>query len=460
MRFTRLFCTACCAVALAACSGGDGPITPPTPQPAAVRVEQDSLALRQQESGTLDATVVDATGRAMTGVAVAWSSSVPEVASVDAQGRLTTGRPGVAVITATAGTLRDSATVRVAPVWKSVAMGTFAGSTCALAVDGSAFCWGNNGFGVLGDGTTVASPVPVRVTGTPPFVKLAVGSFTACGLAADGKAYCWGQGRSGELGDGTRDIRGPGAPVTSPVAFVDLAAGINHVCARTADGTAYCWGLNDAGQVGSGDTTGSYATPVAVAGGLKFTRLAAGALHTCGITTTGDTYCWGWGDVGQLGTGVRSFAVRAPARVAGPQRLAALAPGYLNSCGADAAGQTFCWGVDYGDAPVVYAPAQRFTSISHGLQHVCGVTAARAAWCWGGNFGGELGVGVPADGIHREPRQVPNAPALATIVAGYYRTCAITPTGEIYCWGANHSGELGVGDTDPHQGPVKVHDPV
>jgi alpha-tubulin suppressor-like RCC1 family protein len=55
---------------------------------------------------------------------------------------------------------------------------------------------------------------------------------------------------------------------------------------------------------------------------------------------------------------------------------------------------------------------------------------------------------------------VPGLPALATIAAGYYRTCATTTTGELYRWGANQLGELGVGDTDPHTGPVKVHDPV
>lgn len=458
MRFHRLYGAACCAVVLAACSGGDGPVTPP--QPAAVRVEQDSVVLRQQETGTLNVTVTDASGRTITGATVAWSSSVPEVAQVDAQGRITTGRPGVTVITATAGAVHDSATVRVAPVWKSVATGTFAGSTCALAVDGSAFCWGNNFFGVLGDGTTEPGPVPVRVTGIPTLVKLTVGLYTACGLAADGKAYCWGQGRSGELGDGTHDIRGPGAPVVSSVAFVDVAAGQNHVCARTADGTAYCWGLNDVGQVGSGDTTRSYTTPVAVAGGLKFTRLAVGALHTCGIAASGDAYCWGWNTVSQLGTGTLTNPVFSPARVAGPQRLVDVAPGYTDTCGVDAAGQIFCWGVDYGIAPTPYAPELRLASISLGFQHVCGITLAGAAWCWGGNYGGELGVGMPADGTHREPRQVPNVPALATIVAGYYRTCATTTAGELYCWGDNRNGELGVGDTDQHLGPVKLRDPL
>jgi alpha-tubulin suppressor-like RCC1 family protein len=68
-------------------------------------------------------------------------------------------------------------------------------------------------------------------------------------------------------------------------------------------GAAYCWGANNPnGQLGTGDTVTAPA-PVAVSGGLSFAALTAGDTHVCGITTSGQLYCWGGNAAGQLGDG-------------------------------------------------------------------------------------------------------------------------------------------------------------
>ncbi len=75
-------------------------------------------------------------------------------------------------------------------------------STCAIAVGGAAYCWGSGSFGALGTGSTNQADTPQPVTGNQTFVSLSGGlSFHVCGLTNAGTAYCWGYNNSGELGN-------------------------------------------------------------------------------------------------------------------------------------------------------------------------------------------------------------------------------------------------------------------
>jgi len=89
-----------------------------------------------------------------------------------------------------------------------------------------------------------------------------------CGLTAGGAAYCWGENAFGELGNGTTNTTSNPTPVavSGGLAFVTIAVGQQAACAATADGTIYCWGRNNFGQVGQGTTTAFYTTPQRVSG--------------------------------------------------------------------------------------------------------------------------------------------------------------------------------------------------
>jgi alpha-tubulin suppressor-like RCC1 family protein len=91
------------------------------------------------------------------------------------------------------------------------------------------------------------------------------------------------------------------------LSFSALTAGAWHTCGLTNAGGTYCWGWNDSGQLGTGSTTTS-TTPLAVAGGLTFSTIDAGHFHTCGLTSAGAAYCWGDNGGGLLGRGTFGYS--------------------------------------------------------------------------------------------------------------------------------------------------------
>ena len=194
-------------------------------------------------------------------------------------------------------------------------VGSGDGFSCAITAYGDAYCWGLNNAGQLGDGTTIDRSSPVAVSGGLKFsaATFAVGAGHACALTSDGSAYCWGRNDFGQLGDGTAVSRSAPVAVRGGIHFTSLAAGGQHTCGLTSAGAAYCWGANGYGQLGTGAVFPSSTTPVKVAGSNVFGRvtaessvfgpITAGAGHTCALTTTSVAYCWGLNADGQLGDG-------------------------------------------------------------------------------------------------------------------------------------------------------------
>ncbi len=187
-------------------------------------------------------------------------------------------------------------------------------STCALVDDGTATCWGNNGYGQLGNHTNLGglepSPNPTPVAGLEGVSQIAAQNFHVCALIDNGTVTCWGDNDFGQLGNDTNTGLFNPNPNPDPTAVEGLAgvtkvvAGANHTCARLTDGTATCWGDNQYGQLGNdtnNNTTEPNPTPAPVAGLSGITQLTAGNDHTCALLDDDTVTCWGLNLYGQLG---------------------------------------------------------------------------------------------------------------------------------------------------------------
>jgi alpha-tubulin suppressor-like RCC1 family protein len=203
--------------------------------------------------------------------------------------------------------------------------------SCARTNDGAAWCWGHNDWGQLGDGTTRNRTRAVQVTkaggGVLPGVTAVSASWNhSCARTNDGAAWCWGTNGAGELGNGTTNARYRAVQVVKAgggvlAGVTAISADGSHSCARTSDGAAWCWGFNFYGRLGDGTTRNrTRAVQVTKAGGGALpgvTAVSAGGQHSCARTNDGGAWCWGLNYYGELGDGTTTDRRRA-VRVVAP----------------------------------------------------------------------------------------------------------------------------------------------
>ena len=128
---------------------------------------------------------------------------------------------------------------------------------CAITTADKAVCWGRGRYGKLGigsgDGLGVIDNLmtPREVNGNTFFALLSTGVFQTCGISTDGQAFCWGRNGSGQLGDGTTTMRVEPAAVSADLKFEEISIGVNHACGVSSNDEVYCWGNGNAGKLGT-----------------------------------------------------------------------------------------------------------------------------------------------------------------------------------------------------------------
>ena len=153
-----------------------------------------------------------------------------------------------------------------------IASGTGWNNACALLTTGVLKCWGLNDNGQLGDGSTTSRWTPV-ISGSFPAAISAVdlGMYISCAVLVDTTATCWGWNGMGALGDGTTVSRWVPTLVSGLTGVNQISPNYYHTCAVLSDTTVKCWGRNTYGELGNGTTTNSStavsvsAPPVALA---------------------------------------------------------------------------------------------------------------------------------------------------------------------------------------------------
>ncbi len=310
--------------------------------------------------------------------------------------------------------------------------------TCAVLNNGTVQCWGDNGKGALGNGTTTDSTVPVPVLGITNAARAGLGDGRTCALLDSGPVQCWGDNSKGALGNGTTTDSTVPIAVSGITNAVDLGVGDEHVCAplfyrarpiigATIPGAHSAMATRptvpcplpslvspprpmlprptripaprspavrfNAGaqilrrELGDGTTTGS-AVPVTVAGITSPVLVrAAGDEHTCALVQPGLVRCWGENSEGELGNGTTT-----------------------NSA-----------------VPVAVASITMSTAVATGWFHTCAVLGDWTVQCFGENYYGQLGNGTTTESVL--PVTVVGITNAFAVTADASHTCAMLSTG-------------------------------
>jgi alpha-tubulin suppressor-like RCC1 family protein len=325
--------------------------------------------------------------------------------------------------------------------------------------------WVNYNSGFQSAASNTSNAVTVITSG---FTKIVAGYYYSCGITAAGAAKCWGTNGSGQLGNGTTTNS------STPVQVTGLTSGVTSITVGTSglsapstcavvNGAVKCWGGNGFGQVGNGTTTNAL-TPVQVSGITSgATMVDTGGMHTCAIVS-GAVKCWGRGLNGQLGNNATTNSL-VPVNVTGLTGVTSLSMGDYHSC-AVASGSAKCWGYNQfgqlgNSSTTTSTTPVQVTNLNSGVSQItaganfsCAIVSGSIR-CWGMNGSGQLGNGLNTSSTVQVQVTGITSGALA-VDAGTFHACAVA-SGSAKCWGGNlNYGQLGNGTTTDSNVPVQV----
>jgi len=305
---------------------------------------------------------------------------------------------------------------------------------------------------------------------------LSLGSSHACSMTNDNTVQCWGSNLQGQLGNGST-----GASISFATEIVNtsinvgmLANGASHSCVLSADGSIGCWGSNSHGELGRGGPLGALLNSALLdnvkgfevgAGIYQATQIASGSSHTCALLINGKVRCWGRGNNGQLGNdgflnNTESVEVFDIVGTDASTTAIQVAAGNEHTCALMKDRLVKCWGrnnvgqLGIGNANSPLATPQMVAGLNNvkaistgpGARHTCALTTANEIWCWGNNNNGQIGMD-PNDpnwnSIIYSPVKVIDSDAAEVVVAGSHSCARYITTNLVACWGNNQKGQLG-----------------
>jgi alpha-tubulin suppressor-like RCC1 family protein len=300
-------------------------------------------------------------------------------------------------------------------------------NTCALADDGTPYCWG--------DGSAFE---PRAVTDVGRVDGVVAGAVRTCAIRPGGSAVCWNR------------FEPEPTPVPGLCGASSLVLSAEANCALVADGVR-CWGGLNQTVFG----VDSSERPVAVRGVTAATAIAAGRSgYTCALIDDGSVTCWGGGP--RLDDRPSLLPEPVP-EIAG---AIAIAGSETDVCAVLGGGDIVCW--SYAAAPVTVASFDGVVSFANAKSHRCAALGDGTVRCWGQNQMGQLGNGTnEASDVPVVVEGISNAVSVAvgSLDSSIGHSCALLDDGTLRCWGSNTSGRLGNGAFVDSTTPVEVSFP-
>lgn len=282
---------------------------------------------------------------------------------------------------------------------------------CALTDAGEIYCIGEGWHGALGDGTGNDSPGAWVQASHPTggtWTQVSAGGEHTCAVDDASALYCWGYNGEGELGTGTTENQLSPTQVADVggVAWASVSAGQAYTCAVSTGSRLYCWGYNASGQLGTGDFV-NYSTPTLANTSTFFDRVTAANNTTCGLSLAGDGYCWGASQSGQIGDGNNAYFPNSPVLVNGGFTYSQMAPAPWNTtCAIETDGTAKCWGGNWsgqygnGNSDSFSEPVDAWTGMTlldmayNSGDTGCVIDSQGDVYCTGWHAFGSTGVGL------------------------------------------------------------------
>lgn len=318
----------------------------------------------------------------------------------------------------------------------------------ALMADGSAWNWGLNASGQLGNAGTVTRYTPGILSGTD-WADFSAGYAHTLGIKTNGSLWAFGQGVFGQLGNGTTVGQLTPVQIGTATNWVNVSAGFYHSAGVRADGTLWTWGSGGSGQLGDGTTTQRNA-PAQVGIETNWAAVSCGYFHTLALKTDGTLWAWGYNSSGQIGNG-STIQVLFPARVGVTSDWAVFSAGAYHSMAIKQDGSLWAWGLNstgqLGDgttasktSPVRVGSSNDWNQVDAGVNSTVARRSDGSAWGWGNNTEAQLAQGDLLQ--YNEPRQIKPDTDWQTVHAFSSGGVGLKNDGTIVVWG-DGSGYLG-----------------
>ena len=303
--------------------------------------------------------------------------------------------------------------------------------TCAMLADGTAKCWGSNGSGQLGDGTTSSRNYPINLnSGASPIIDIDASNFRTCVVLADGTAKCWGFDAANVFASGNTSSTSYTYSGFDNATKIDLG---NYSACKLKDNSSQCWGRKN----------GTYSNVL---------QTVAGTEHICNLNTDKTVSCYGSSPNGETSSGSISNA-------------SSISSNGQHTCAVMESGTVKCWGLNsqgqIGDGTTNRPWTSKevmnlgsVTKIDTSYRHSCAILSDQTVKCWGMNSSGQLGHGF--QNFYETASTVIDINDAIDIAVSDSHSCALLSNQTVKCWGGNPYGQLGNKNNNDSLSPVNV----
>jgi alpha-tubulin suppressor-like RCC1 family protein len=339
-------------------------------------------------------------------------------------------------------------------------------NTCIICDQESLLSAGKNNYAQFGDTSLNESNTLIFVD-TLDFIQMVSGADHHLALSSGNEVYAWGYNQNGQTGEGSNNIKTPLHKVSGLSDIIEISCGDLNSFAVSASGQVFAWGANGSYQLGLGHNSNE-SLPQIIPNLVQVKDLVSGQNHSLALTYNGKVKAWGANQFGQSAA-VSNQSIKTPQIIEELNDIQAIEAGMHHSLALQNDGTIMAWGknsvgqlglghTNNSSTPTLISGLNNVIALASGAMHNLALDEEGKVWAWGLNHYGQLGAGGSTES---SPIQVTGLDTsyIVEIFAGPYSSFALDSTGNLYAWGINDEGQLGLSNNNDQYSPAVVNLP-